>query len=262
MNKIEKELLELINAHRQKIRMPRLIFHRCIYKECLNHVNSISNGIEAFSHDGFDKRIKKITNSIQILSASEILGCGQKTAEQIFDNWMDSTKHRAHIEGDYNLSAVASAPFFEGGFIFNQIFVKSDPASIHQEHPLEPESPENKIFNLVNLHRMGRKLEILSCEPLLNTIATAHAELMLQQDQLSHQGFNERAQEISSSFQASAVGENIASGTENAQEILKSWLNSESHRKNIEGNFNKTGIGIAKKDSQAYYCQIFVLDNI
>ena len=45
----------------------------------------------------------------------------------------------------------------------------------------------------------------------------------------------------------------------NAKQVVNMWLNSDGHRKNIEGNYNLTGIGVVKgKDGALYFTQIFV----
>ncbi len=42
----------------------------------------------------------------------------------------------------------------------------------------------------------------------------------------------------------SYAGENIAKGQRTPQEVMKSWMNSSGHRKNImSANFTKIGVG-------------------
>jgi uncharacterized protein YkwD len=44
-----------------------------------------------------------------------------------------------------------------------------------------------------------------------------------------------------------------------AREVVDGWLNSPGHRRNIEGDFRLTGIGIAKRsDGMVYFTQIFI----
>ena len=57
-----------------------------------------------------------------------------------------------------------------------------------------------------------------------------------------------------------AVGENIAAGQRSADEVMKSWMNSQGHKNNIlSGNFRKIGVGFYKSDSGYgyYWVQIF-----
>ncbi|MGN0577914.1 MAG: CAP domain-containing protein [Ruminiclostridium sp.] len=57
-----------------------------------------------------------------------------------------------------------------------------------------------------------------------------------------------------------AVGENIAAGQRSADEVMKSWMNSQGHKKNIlSGNYRKIGVGFYKSDTGYgyYWVQIF-----
>jgi uncharacterized protein YkwD len=43
-----------------------------------------------------------------------------------------------------------------------------------------------------------------------------------------------------------------------AKEVVEGWLNSPGHKRNIEGDFTLTGIGVAKNNKGIiYYTQIF-----
>jgi uncharacterized protein YkwD len=54
------------------------------------------------------------------------------------------------------------------------------------------------------------------------------------------------------------VAENVASGQMSAREVVDGWLNSPGHRRNIEGNFKLTGIGLARGSrGMIYFTQIF-----
>ena len=50
-----------------------------------------------------------------------------------------------------------------------------------------------------------------------------------------------------------------AMGILSAGEVVNMWLNSPGHKRNIEGNFTLTGIGIAEADNgYLYFTQIFL----
>ena len=75
-----------------------------------------------------------------------------------------------------------------------------------------------------------------------------------------HDGFDERMAAISRQLKnVSATAENVAYGANTAKDVVDMWLHSPGHKKNIEGNYNLTGLGIEKgTDGQLYYTQIFV----
>jgi uncharacterized protein YkwD len=44
-----------------------------------------------------------------------------------------------------------------------------------------------------------------------------------------------------------------------AHKVVDGWLHSPGHKKNIEGDYNFTGIGVSKdKNGRIYYTQIFL----
>ena len=56
-----------------------------------------------------------------------------------------------------------------------------------------------------------------------------------------------------------SVGENIAFGQENPEEVINDWMNSPGHRANIlTAGFTKIGVGIAAKaNGRLYWTQLF-----
>jgi uncharacterized YkwD family protein/spore coat assembly protein SafA len=57
-----------------------------------------------------------------------------------------------------------------------------------------------------------------------------------------------------------SAGENIAMGQQTPQEVVKAWMNSEGHRKNIlNPNFTHIGVGYAKGGTgRFYWTQMFI----
>ena len=59
-----------------------------------------------------------------------------------------------------------------------------------------------------------------------------------------------------------ASAENVAFGKLSAEGVVKGWINSPRHRKNIEGDYMYMGVGVAK-DSKgiSFFTQIFIRKN-
>ncbi len=75
----------------------------------------------------------------------------------------------------------------------------------------------------------------------------------------SHKGLKIGLNRLSGFLDITSGAENVANGYNSAQDIVDGWLLSPGHKKNIEGDFNLTGIGIAKAPNGTYfYTQIFV----
>ena len=81
---------------------------------------------------------------------------------------------------------------------------------------------------------------------------------MISENNISHDNFNARFQELQQKVNATGAGENVASGYPTAKSVREVWLNSSGHKANIEVNFTHIGIA-AIKDSQGryYYTQLF-----
>ena len=80
----------------------------------------------------------------------------------------------------------------------------------------------------------------------------------------SHAGADKRQQVLARQIAFRRFAENIAMNTYRSdsagKEAFEDWLTSSRHRAAIEGNFNLTGIGVARNASGAFYfTQIFLL---
>jgi len=75
-----------------------------------------------------------------------------------------------------------------------------------------------------------------------------------------HDGFRQRIDLISSRLgKLHVAAENVASGPMDAREVVDGWLHSPGHRRNIMGDFQLTGIGVAEAaNGMIYFTEIFV----
>ena len=119
---------------------------------------------------------------------------------------------------------------------------------------------ENEVHRLVNAHRKSIGLGELVPNSYIRKEAYQHSLNMAEgKVPFSHKGFEERFERLSGFLDITSGAENVANGYNSAQDIVDGWLLSPGHKKNIEGDFNLTGIGIAKAPNGTYfYTQIFV----
>ncbi len=118
-----------------------------------------------------------------------------------------------------------------------------------------------EILELVNKHRAGRHLKPLQMNALITHEAEVHSHNMATgKVEFGHDGYDERMDRLTRKIKKSTgSAENVAYGPHTAEAVVQSWLESPGHRKNIEGDYNLTGIGIAKNASgRPYYTQIFI----
>lgn len=123
-------------------------------------------------------------------------------------------------------------------------------------------SMENSILNEVNRHRSSKGLSPLLSNSIIETEASIHSQRMAsKQVAFGHGGYETRVSRISKRISGvKASAENVAYGQMNAREVVQGWLKSPPHRKNIEGKYNLTGIGVSRNNKGViYYTQLFML---
>lgn len=119
---------------------------------------------------------------------------------------------------------------------------------------------EEDILVLINKHRKSKGLAPLSGNMVIQMEARRHSMAMAtNRIAFGHDGFNIRSKIVTSKVPGTnAVAENVAYGSNTAKEVVDGWLNSPGHKKNIEGNYKLTGIGVVRgQDSRLYFTQIF-----
>lgn len=115
----------------------------------------------------------------------------------------------------------------------------------------------------VNAYRVSHDLQPLTLHPLISKLAREHSQAMARGEApLGHGGFEKRAQSLKEKLSYRKVAENVGvnKGYANpARQVVEDWLQSEEHLKNIQGDFELTGIGVAKTERGRYYfTQIFL----
>lgn len=124
----------------------------------------------------------------------------------------------------------------------------SDPAD-----PFTIAQLEVKIFKLVNDHRLGIGLKALVWSDIMAVEERTHSQNMATgQVQVGHAGFDERADRINLFIPWSVIAENVAFA-ESAEAAVDAWLNSLEHLVILEGDFDLTGVGVARSTSDSFY---------
>jgi uncharacterized protein YkwD len=124
-----------------------------------------------------------------------------------------------------------------------------------------PGKMERDILSLINEYRQKKNLQPLEMVDDISDVAEKHSRNMATNKvPFGHAGFDERIDKLLKDIKgANAAAENVAFGNIDAEKVVDMWLKSKGHKKNIEGNFNLTGIGISEgKDGRLYFTQIFV----
>ena len=123
-----------------------------------------------------------------------------------------------------------------------------------------PPGMSAEILRYVNEYRHSKGLKALQANSFISSVALDHSRDMLSgKTPFGHDGFRDRIDRIRKHLGPIHVAaENVASGPMGAREVVDGWLNSPGHRRNIEGDFRLTGIGLAYgRKGMIYFTQIF-----
>ncbi|PCI06216.1 MAG: hypothetical protein COB81_01415 [Flavobacteriaceae bacterium] len=119
---------------------------------------------------------------------------------------------------------------------------------------------EASIIDLLNEHRVSLGLNPLSPLDIISMESSSHTDYMIENDEISHNNFSERAAYLIENANAITVGENVAYGYSTAKGVVTGWLNSEAHRLTIENpTYTNVGISIKTNDNNRnYFTNMFI----
>jgi len=130
--------------------------------------------------------------------------------------------------------------------------------------PAVPPTPatislERQVHSLVNAHRASKRLASLAWSDVIADQARRHSQNMAAgRTRFGHGGLGRRLENIKPSIPWSRAAENAAI-SRSASGALTAWLKSRGHKRAIEGNYDLTGIGVARSaNGSVYFTQIFV----
>ena len=120
------------------------------------------------------------------------------------------------------------------------------------------------VIRITNQKRRKRGLDPLTGDDLLHKAAQGHADEMdamgryLGHDSADGRDPGDRIDEVNYDWRT--YRENVASGQKTAKEVVKAWMKSPGHRKNIlSDDISEIGVGFAVDDQSgsAYWVQKF-----
>lgn len=122
---------------------------------------------------------------------------------------------------------------------------------------------ERLVHEQVNRYRTQQGFSPLRLDPLVSQQARQHSQAMATgRVPFGHQGFDRRIEVISRQISYRAAAENVGYNQgygDPATRAVEGWIDSPSHRSNMQGSYDITGVGIAKNAKDEYYfTQIFL----
>lgn len=111
-----------------------------------------------------------------------------------------------------------------------------------------------RILDVINVYRNSVDLNPIDLdETYASAFAVDHSLYMIDENRISHDYFYERSLALMQSSEVSVVAENVARGYTTAEDVVKAWLSSPTHKKNIEGDYTHLGMGIIQNEEGIYY---------
>ena len=125
-----------------------------------------------------------------------------------------------------------------------------------------PAVSEEKCIAEINRVRQEHGLQPLKHWSQLSDCARGHSQNMADEKcPFGHEGFDQRADHMWSLASLSSFAENVAYSHHYEDPVkiaVDGWMKRPGHRKNILGDFEETGVGVAiTKEGKFYITQLF-----
>ena len=122
-----------------------------------------------------------------------------------------------------------------------------------------PKEIEIQILELINEHRISMGLNPLHNMNIIKSVAFTHTDYMVEVNSVNHDNFFQRKISLEQNANAKKVGENVAYAFSTAESLVNAWINSDSHRENIEGDYTDFDVSAEQnKEGKWYYTNIFI----
>jgi len=140
----------------------------------------------------------------------------------------------------------------------------SPPVNLQKADEVSLADLEKLAHQQVNQYRQKRGLPPLILDPRISEQARIHSQDMAKgKVPFSHDGFDQRVKTIGIYITYSKAAENVAYNQgygDPATVAVDGWIKSPGHQKNMVGDFNLAGMGVAVNNKGEYYfTQIFIL---
>ncbi len=120
-----------------------------------------------------------------------------------------------------------------------------------------------EVIKAHNRIRAEAKLPPLEVSSKLQAAAEKHAKDMAAQGKMSHNGSDGSSsihRITAKGYKYRRAGENIAAGQFNVEGLMKGWMESPHHKRNILGSFSQIGVACATgENGKRYWCVTFGL---
>jgi len=121
---MELEILQLVNEHRKKLNLSKLIPLDIISKVAKTHTDYMIE-VGQVSHENFSERSQTLINNVAAKSVAENVAFGFSSAQGVFNGWLNSSGHKRIIETvEYTHFGIKTKTDSNGRNYFTHLFIK------------------------------------------------------------------------------------------------------------------------------------------
>lgn len=120
---IADEILALVNQHREEQGLAILKRNSTADDLSVKHTHyMIAQG--EISHDNFNARFQELQRKVNAKGAGENVASGYRDAISVMNGWLNSSGHKANIEGNYTHIGLAAIKNAQGRYFYTQLFYR------------------------------------------------------------------------------------------------------------------------------------------
>ena len=127
----------------------------------------------------------------------------------------------------------------------------------------DPAAACDEVVRAHNRLRAEAKLPPLAISTKLTAAAERHAKDMAAMGKMTHKGSDGSSsihRIVAKGYKYRRAGENIAAGSFTVDGLMKGWMESPHHKRNILGSFSQIGVACATgENGKRYWCVTFGL---
>ena len=254
LDSLEWEVFNSVNQYRLSRDLTLLKWSDAIAVQCRGHSSDMARNFQSISHTGFEYRIERLKNEINILSASENvaynMGVNNPCSAAVV-GWINSPGHHSNMVGDYLLTGIGIAQDSGGGLYFTQIFI----STAEEVNYIEHDSLSRLIFCKIKEVRQGANLTGIKYDLILENLSIRGCERLMEGEHINRNVYEDIIDEVAGIYSFSGIAFNYLkfSAVESPDSvIISTWLSHGENNRNVKGDFNLTGIA-ALHDSLGNY---------
>ena len=119
----ENQILQLVNNHRTSLGKPALATNTLAASLAQDHTLFMIDQGE-ISHDNSEERGLRLINEEKANKVGENVAYKYKTAQEVMEAWLNSSRHKKNIEEDFTHIGISALKNDSEQYYFTQVFLR------------------------------------------------------------------------------------------------------------------------------------------